>query len=951
MKFEFGVLGPLVVRSSGSELAVPRGRVRALLAALLLEADRVVSADALIEVLWPAEPPPSAAVLVRHYIWLLRQALGETGAQLVVTNARGYLIRVGDGELDLARFERLLAGARAQADNRCWDEAAAQAAQALALWRGEPLAGVESDTLAAREVPRLAELRLQATELRLEAALHLGGHAEAAAELARLAVAHPLREHVHALLMLACYRCGRQADALAAYRQVRARLVEELGTEPGIELQHIHQRILAADPILDLPGPAAQAMTSPAAGVPRQLPAAVAGFTGRGPELATLTQMLGQQSGDNVPGTVVISAIGGTAGVGKTALALHWAHQVAPRFPDGQLYVNLRGFDEARHPVSPGEATRAFLNALGVPPEHVPPSPEAQEGLYRSMLADKRMLILLDNARDEQQVRPLIPASPDTLVIITSRSQLSGLAAADGARLLTLGVLTPDEACQMLTTRLGERRSAAEPDAVSEIARLCACLPLALAVAASCAAIRPGFPLAVLADELRDARNRLDVLDAGDPGSCVRAVFSWSYRQLTAHAARMFRLLGLHPGPEVTVPVAASLAATDRAQARRLLAELSRTHLIAEHSPGRYAFHDLLRAYAADQARATDSSTSCQDATGRVLDHYLHTAHSAAILINQSLDPIIALPPRPGVSPEDLAGHQEAVAWLEAEQQALLAAITVADSAGFDVHAWQIPWTMADFLHRHCRWQQKAAIQATAVAAATRLADKAGQAASLRHRAQALTQLGDYRQARADFAASLELYQQLGDRVGEARVQQALAVAADGHGRYAEGLSHCERALRLFQAAGHRRGEVLLLNNVGWIHVRLGAYQRARTICLQALTLAAELGLCHIEAHIVDSLGYAEQRLGNLAEASACYLRALSSFREFGNLPAEACALTRLGDIRHASGQLPQAREAWQQALAIFDDLRHPDASQVRARLAAASGFGSWKITATATSR
>jgi len=955
MEFEFGVLGPLVVRSGQSELALPRGRVRALLAALLLEAGRVMSVEALTEVLWSAEPPPSAPVLIRHYIWQLRLALGAAGAQRIVTDARGYLIKTGEGELDLARFERLLASARAEADSRCWEQAAEMAAQALALWRGEPLAGVESDTLSVREVPRLTELRLQATELHLEGALHLGGHAEAAAELARLAVAHPLREHVHALLMLACYRCGRQADALATYRQVRDHLVAELGAEPGIELQQIHQQILTADPALDLPEPAAHApavhvMASPAVAVPRQLPAAAANFTGRVPELAALAETLGQQSDNSGPGTVAVSAIGGTAGVGKTALALHWAHQAAANFPDGQLYVNLRGFDEACHPISPAEVIRGFLDALGVPPERIPPSPQAQEGLYRSLLADKRMLILLDNARDEQQVRPLIPASPASLVIITSRSQLSGLAAADGARLLTLDVLTHDEACQMLTARLGGRRPAAEPDAVSEIARLCACLPLALAVVAARAATPPRFPLTILADELGQARSRLDVLDAGDPGSCVRAVFSWSYRQLTAGAARMFRLLGLHPGPEITVSAAASLAATDTAQGRRFLDELSRAHLIAEHAPGRFAFHDLLRAYAADQARATDNSTGCHEATGRILDHYLHTAHRAANLINQSLDPIITLPPRPGVIPEDLAGHQEAVAWLEAEHQVLLAAITLAESAGFDVHAWQIPWTMADFLHRHGRWQQKAASQTAALAAATRLDDKAGQAASLRHLAQAWSQLGDDSQAEADFAASLKLYQQLGDRVGEARVQQALAMEAEGHGRYADGLSHCERALRLFQAAGHRRGEVLLLNNVGWIHIQLGNYQQARTICRRALTLASELCLCHIEAHIVDSIGYAEHLLGNLAKATTCYLRALSGFREFGNLPAEACVLTRLGDIRHASGELPQAREAWHQALAILDDLGHPDASQVSARLAAASGFGPRKTAAAAAS-
>jgi DNA-binding SARP family transcriptional activator/tetratricopeptide (TPR) repeat protein len=945
---EFGLLGPVVVRNGGRELAAPRGRVGALLAGLLLQAGQVVSVDALTGVLWPGDPPVSAPMLIRHHVWQLRQALGQAGGNRIVTRPGGYLIQAGDNELDLARFEQLLAGARTATRDEFWERAAAQAEQALELWRGEPLAGVESAVLATREVPRLSELRLQATELRLEARLHLGGHAEAAAELARLAAEHPLREHVHALLMLASYRCGRQADALAAYQQVRTRLVEELGAEPGAELQAVHQQILTADPALDLPQPAADAMASLPIHIPRQLPAAVASFTGRAAELAALTRIVDHQDGGGTPGTVVISAIGGTAGVGKTALAIHFAHQAASRFPDGQLYTNLRGFDPVGRAASPAEAIRGFLDALGVPSQRIPETLDAQLGLYRSLLAGRRMLIVLDNARDEQQVRPLIPASAGTLVIVTSRSQLIGLAAADGAQPVTVDVLSEDEARQMLAARLGSTRTEAEADAVSQIARLCACLPLALGVTAARASTRPGFPLASLAEELRDADSRLDALDAGDPGSCVRAVFSWSCQQLTQDAARMFRLLGLHPGPDISVPAAASLTATDAGQARRLLAELARAHLITEHAPGRFTFHDLLRAYAADQARAADGESGCSEAVGRALDHYLHTAHSAAMLVNQSLDPIITVAPRPGVTPEALTGHQQAVAWLEAEQQVLLAAVALADAAGFDVHAWQIPWTMADFLHRHGRWHQKAAIQATALAAATRLDDKAGQAASLNNLAQACSQLGDHYHALAHCAQSLTLYQQLGDRIGEARVHQRLAVAAESRCCYGDALGYAEQALRLYRAAGHRRGEVLLLNNIGRIHGHLGDYQRARIICQQALALSSGLGLSHVEAHVLDSLGYAEHRLGGLVQATACYQRALSGFREFGNLPAEAGTLARLGDIRQATGELTQARDAWRQALAIFDELRHPDAGQVRARLAAADGCGHLESTAAA---
>jgi hypothetical protein len=358
--------------------------------------------------------------------------------------------------------------------------------------------------------------------------------------------------------------------------------------------------------------------------VPRELPGAAAVFTGRLAELARLSQILGQ-AGSQAPGTVVISAIGGTAGVGKTALAVHWAHRVAHRFPGGQLYVNLGGFDPSGSPVSPGEAIRGFLAALGVPPDRFPSGLAAQAGLYRSLLAGRQMLILLDNARDEQQVRPLLPGSPGSLVLVTSRSLLAGLAAAENASLLSLDVLPPAEACQMLAARLGGQRTAAEPGAVTEITDLCARLPLALAVAAARAAARPQLPLPGLAAELRDAQRRLDALDTGDPAVSVRAVFSWSYQQLDPAAARMFRLLGLHPGPDISTLAATSLAGVAPAQAGQALGQLTGAHVLTEQSPGRYGCHDLLRAYAAEQARGAEDEQARHAATGRVLDYYLHT--------------------------------------------------------------------------------------------------------------------------------------------------------------------------------------------------------------------------------------------------------------------------------------------------------------------------------------
>jgi tetratricopeptide (TPR) repeat protein/transcriptional regulator with XRE-family HTH domain len=679
--------------------------------------------------------------------------------------------------------------------------------------------------------------------------------------------------------------------------------------------------------------PAPERGPSTAAAVPRLLPAAIADFTGRGAEVRALTQILDDAAG-GPPGTVVISAIGGTAGIGKTALALHWAHRVAGRFGDGQLYVNLRGFDPSGTPASPAEVIRGFLDALGVPPDRVPPGPDAQEGMYRGLLADRKVLIVLDNARDERQVRPLLPASPASLVVVTSRNQLSGLAAADGARLLSLDVLSHGEAVQLLTVRVGRVRATAEPEAITEIATLCACLPLALAVAAARATVRPSFRLAALAAELRDAAGRLDALDADDPTANVRAVFSWSYQQLSAEAARMFRLLGLHPGPDITAPAAASLAATDQQRARRLLRELARAHLITEHVPGRYAFHDLLRAYAAAQAGDIESEPDREAAIGRLLDHYLHSAYAAALIMYSTREPITLAPPRPGTVLEPVDEFHQAMAWFQAEYRVLLAATALADDSGFDAHGWQIPWTMADFFRRHGRWHEWAAVQSGALAAAQRAGDPSGEAMSRRLLANACSAVGDFDQASAHLGHCLDLYRRSGDSLGEANVEYGLALVADRQQRYADALGHSELALRLFQALGRQASEVEMLNNIGWYHAALGDYHRARELCRRALDLNTQAGNRSNEGIIWDSLGYIEHLLGNYSEAAACYERAVALGREFGDRVFEGDALTHLGDTRHAAGDLALARDAWQQALVILDDLGHPDAGNIRAKIA-----------------
>lgn len=665
--------------------------------------------------------------------------------------------------------------------------------------------------------------------------------------------------------------------------------------------------------------------------VPRQLPAPVRQFVGRQRELAALTGLLDR--GNSAPAAVVISAIAGTAGVGKTALALHWAHQVADRFPDGQLYVNLRGFDPSGRPIPPAEAILGLLDALEVPAERIPASLDAAAALFRSLLAGKRMLVVLDNARDTGQVHSLLPADPGCLAVVTSRSQLAGLVAAEDAHLLVLDLLTEAESSELLALRVGAARVAAEPQAAAELIRLCARLPLALAIAAAQASANPGLGLGALAAELHNAQPALDALDPGDPVASVRSIFSWSLEGLTASTARMFALLGLHPGPDITVPAAASLAGIPPPQARRALRELAQVHLISEHVPGRYSLHDLLRTFAAEQAAEREPRTERHAAIQRVLDHYLHTAHTAALLLNPSREPVALTRPRAGVMPEGLTDLQQALAWFEAEHRVLISAVTMAAQTGFDAGAWQLAWAMDNFLDWRGHWQEWAATQRTALAAATRLGDIAGQATARRLLGHTCARVGDYDQARAYLTDCLGLYHQLGDRIGEGRVHQTLGWIAERQNRYADALGHAEQALALYRSTDDRARQAAALNNVGWCHALVGAYREALKASRQALALHRQFGHREGEASSWDSLGYAEHKLGNLADAADCHRHALGIFRQLGDRYKEAEILIHLGDVGHTAGQPQQARDAWQRALDILLELNHPDAAQVIAKL------------------
>jgi DNA-binding SARP family transcriptional activator/tetratricopeptide (TPR) repeat protein len=946
---KFGLLGPLAVDAGGSRVTVSAGKQRVLLAALLLHANQVVTAADLAEAVWDGRPPGTARVTLQNYVKRLRQALGPAGYERIVTRPAGYLIEVAPGELDLATFVELQQAARAAARAGAWERVSALLTEGLALWRGEPLADVPSQVLAVAEVPRLAEMRLETVEDRIDADLHLGRHREVIAELQALTAAEPLRERLYELLMVALYRSGQQAAALTVYRQARRTLVEEVGIEPGPGLRELNQRILRSDPALTLiprmraarrraagkpaPGRATAVPEQARAGGaedrtrlprPTMLPAPVPGFTGRLRELEVLSGLAGGGAG--------VVAIGGTAGVGKTALAVYWARRVAADFPDGQLYVNLRGFGPAE-PVPAGDALRGLLDALGVPAGQIPAGVAGRAGLLRSVLAGRRVLLVLDNARDAEQVRPLLPGTAGSLVLVTSRAELGSLVVADGAAAISLDVLSLGEARQLLATRLGGARVAAEAAAADALIGLCAALPLALAITAARASAHPDFRLAALAAELADARGRLDALSTGEQATDVRAVLSWSYQSLAGPPARLFRLLGLHPGPDITAPAAASLAGAPLPATRRLLRDLTRCHLLAEPVPGRYAFHDLLRAYAAEHATVTDPPATRHAATTRMLDHYLHTAHTAATLINSGRGSLDLGPAAPGAAPEHIGDHEQAMAWFAAEHAVLLAIARKAAEEGFDAAAWQLGWTLSDYLMWQGRLDDLVAIQQAGLAAAERLGDIAAQATVLRSLGLACFRLRAWDDSRMHLTRALQLYAGLGDVLGQARAHINLGRATDGLGHHREAIGHARQALALFERAGHRVGQARALNNVGWYHALLGDYHQAIVHSGQALGLLRELGDRCGEASTWDTLGYAHYHLGDHAKATSCYQQAVSLCAEMGDRTGQAEALVHLGDEHRAAGSRQAAVAAWQQALSILDELKHPDAAGVREKL------------------
>jgi DNA-binding SARP family transcriptional activator/tetratricopeptide (TPR) repeat protein len=918
-------LGPVQVQVSDKRLEIGPPRQRAVLAALAVEPGRAVQVDSLVDRVWGHRPPDKVREALYVYVGRIRKVLTDAVADArLVRRSRAYLLDIDPDHVDLHRFGKLVTHARRvdQPDAL----RAASLRRALDDWFGTPLADVRGEW-AARVRDAAQRQRLEATIEWAQAEVRLGHAARVIGPLSELCAEHPLVEPLTATLMGALHAVGRSAEALDWYARIRRQMVDELGLDPGQDLQRVHRTILRGD--VERPG-AASAVPAVAGGStslprPAQLPSEMPTFTGRSVDLDELDRLLGSDG----PTTVVISAISGAGGIGKTALAVHWGHRVKQSFPDGQLFVNLRGFDPGGRTMSAAEAIRVFLEALGVPPERIPRGLEAQAAMYRSLLDGRRVLIVLDNARDAEQIRPLLPGTRSAAVVITSRNQMASLVAVDGAHPLALTPLTPDEARHLMTRRLGRARTAAEPDALEEIITRCALLPLALTIAAARAA-DPSVRLSTVASDLADASRRLDLLSAGDAVSDVRAVFSWSYATLTDRGAELFRLFGLHPGPDLTAAAAASLAGTTVERAEPLLAELTAASLLTEHRPGRYELHDLLRAYAGELAQTRDTEQWRRAATVRSLDHYLHTAHRADRLLHPEREPMVPAlpPPAAGVTPEGVADHASALDWFAAERGVLVAATGLADERGEDLHAWQLAWSLTTFLTRRGPWHDLTTAWRAALNAAVRLGDPAMRALAHRNLAHAFTELDRHDEARDHHRRALDLYAEVGDLAGQAQTRRMLATLCERQGLLDEALEHARESFSLSLAARQPAGQAAALNALGWYSALLGDHTQALAHCEQALKLFQQLSDRHGEADAWDSLGYVHAHLRDHDLAIACYQKALDLYRAIGDRYFEAATLIRLGETHEGA-----TRTAWRHALDILTDLQHPVGDTLRAKL------------------
>jgi DNA-binding SARP family transcriptional activator len=911
---EYRVLGPIEVRVDGRPVAVGGPKPRALLALLLLNAGRVVPTSEVIEALWGGHPPTSGATRVHGVVSELRAALGRAGMAPgpLGTRPHGYLLTPADGELDLDVFERRLAEARAAAAQGQLAAAAAAHRGALELWRGPALAGVAAP-FAGAEAARLEERRLVVLEELAEVELALGRHAALVSELVALVGRHPLRERLRERLMLALYRSGRQAEALEVYRDGHRLLVEKLGLEPGPDLQKLQRAILAGDPgLLEAGAPA-----EPVAAPPAQLPPDVADFTGRDEQVARLC---GALDPGRPAAAMAVAVVSGKPGVGKSALAVHVAHRLRPGFPGGQLHVDLGGAEH--RPLAPEDVLDRFLRGLGVGGAAVPAAPEERRDLYRSRLADRRVLVVLDNAADEAQVRPLLPGSPSCAVVVTSRARLAGL---DGALRLDLDVLGAGQATELLARIAGQERVAAEPGAAEEIVALCGQLPLAVRVAGARLAVRGHWRLADLAALLADERHRLDELAIADIE--VRAGLALSYQGLDGEARRLFRRLGLLAAPTVAAWVTAALLDRPLADAERLLDALVDAHLVevaGTDATGqvRYRFHDLVRLYARERADAEEPAAERRAVVARALGAWLALAEAAdPALAEGNGRTIHSQAPRWRGEPELFARLVAMpAAWFESERVNLLAGVAQASEEGLAELAWDLAVSSASFFQMvsYQDWRE-----------AHGLADAAARAAGdTRGRAALLVALGWVRFERTPpaelgqvFARASESFQRLGDLPG-------IAEALLGEGSCLRLTSRLEQALDRFQRAralavqtGAPDQEAAAVFGIAMVDRERGRLDRAQEGLERILPVWRDRGASRWEGLTVRLLGLVLRDRGDLAAAEAHLQRALALADELGDRQQRLLLLVDRAELRSRLGDRDAARDGLQDALRHARDL------------------------------
>ncbi|MFD7999625.1 AfsR/SARP family transcriptional regulator [Streptomyces mirabilis] len=934
----FQILGPVRVWQGTTDVKLGPPKQRALLALLLAHADQPVPLHGIVDALWHEDPPATAVNVIHRHVAALRRLLepglhSGTASHRLVRDSGGYRVDVAPHELDLLRFRTLRQDAHRSAQRGDRAKAVELLVEALDLWRGPAGSGIPPEVRALPVFTTVDDEHVAAVK---EAAGYVPTAGAVLTEhvlvtLRQAASHHPLDESLQARLIEVLAAAGRQAEALETYQVVRARIADDIGLDPGPELQEAQLTALNRPrqphaPAPAEPGPDPAAATG--APSPAQLPRDLGAFTGRSSELGLLDTLVPEP--EDPAQAVVIS---GMAGVGKTTLAVHWANRLADRFPDGQLYVDLRGFHLTGPAMSGPEAMRALLDAFGVPVSRIPAGLQAQAALYRRLLTGRRVMVVLDNARDSEQVRPLLPAPPGCLAIVTSRHQLQGLMTVEGAHSVSLSPLGGDEALALLSRRLGSARVTREAAAAAEIVALCGRLPLALAIVSARAALNPGYPLAAIADELRASHGSLDAFMGEPPLADARCVFSWSYQALTPRAAELFRLLALHPGPHCSFAAAASLAATSTREIRLCLAELVRAHLLFENEPGRFTSHSLLRAYAAELIGEFESAHDVEAATARVLDHYLHSAHAAEAVLAPHRERITLRRPAAHTLPERFSDQRGAADWFGRERPVLLAAVAQDGRHGDGAFSWQLASVLELYLDRNGRWQQQQTVQSTAITAAQREGDLLGQAHGHRALGFALSRLGQWEGAHEHLERALRMFKELGDMRGQARVHRYEAFIANQHSRHTEALEHYRLAGDLYRAAGYLNGEASVHNEVGWTYLLLGEYDKAVDECSRSLAIHRETGDRNGEAAAWDSLGVAYRQLGHHDQALDSFRRALGMYRQLRDSYLVADTLIHIADTHLAADRTDRAAEALRQALDILEDIGHPDAEGVRAKL------------------